>query len=190
MLQEEKVRRARVQKIVLNTILAVGLMSVSMLAPNAVQALKMFDGGRKRKKNPKHVIQNAINRLIEKEYITFEKTSKGTFAKLTDKGEARLRLVEAHDFNIKKPKHWDGKWRVIIFDVPEKRKGLRDKIRLTLNNIGFVRLQDSVFVYPYPCEDLIVLLKADFKIGKDVIYIIADSIENDRELHQHFNLKN
>ena len=73
--------------------------------------------------------------------------------------------------------------------MPEKRKGLRDKIRLTLNSIGFVKLQDSVWVYPYPCEDLIVLLKADFKIGKDLLYIIADSVENDSELQKLFNLK-
>ena len=50
MSQEGKIKRARVQKIVLNTILAAGLISVAVLAPNALQALKIFDGGRKRKK--------------------------------------------------------------------------------------------------------------------------------------------
>ena len=189
MSQEGKIKRARVQKIVLNTILAAGLISVAVLAPNALQALKIFDGGRKRKKDPKYVVSNAIGNLKEKGYIYFGKTDRGTFVKLTEKGEARLRLAEEYNFNIKKPKRWDGKWRIIIFDVPEKRKGLRDKIRLTLNSIGFVKLQDSVWVYPYPCEDLIVLLKADFKIGKDLLYIMADSVENDSELQKLFNLK-
>jgi CRISPR-associated endonuclease Cas2 len=76
----------------------------------------------------------------------------------------------------------------LIFDIKEERKGMRDKIRRTLNTIGFIRLQDSVWVYPYDCEDLIMLLKADFKIGKDLVYIIADSIENDKDLRLAFNL--
>ena len=77
---------------------------------------------------------------------------------------------------------------MLIFDVREERKSLRDKIRRTLIAIGFERLQYSVWVYPYDCEDLITLLKADFKIGKDLLYIISDSIENDTWLKKRFNL--
>jgi hypothetical protein len=55
-------------------------------------------------------------------------------------------------------------------------------------HIGFVRMQDSVWLYPYDCEDLIVLLKADFKIGKDVLYMIVDSIEADTTWRKHFKL--
>jgi hypothetical protein len=43
-----------------------------------------------------------------------------------------------------------------------------------------------VWVYPYDCEDLITLLKADFKIGKDLLYVITESIENDKWLRQSF----
>ena len=179
---------AKVQKIILGALLVAGVVSLAVFAPNAVQTLKMFDGGRRRKKDPRYVVSNSINRLKEKGYISFENTRKGTFVRLTDKGDSRLRLIEAHDFNIKKPARWDGKWRIIIFDIKEKRKSLRDKIRLTLTSIGFIRLQDSVWVYPYPCEDLIVLLKADFMVGKDVLYITADNIENDRGLRVHFRL--
>ncbi len=172
----------------MKTIIAAGFLGFAALAPNAIQALKVFDRGRNRKKNPKYVISNAVDRLKDKGYISFEKTTRGNFVRLTSKGEARLRLIEAHNFNIKKPKRWDGKWRIIIFDIPEKRKSLRDKIRLTLTSIGFERLQDSVWVYPYPCEDLIVLLKSDFRVGKDVLYIIADSIENDSVFREWFGL--
>jgi len=51
-------------------------------------------------------------------------------------------------------------------------------------------LQDSVWVYPYDCEDFINLMKADFKIGKDLLYVVADKIENDKFLAQHFKLFN
>ena len=108
--------------------------------------------------------------------------------RLTAKGEQILRRLELHDFKLRKPKRWDRKWRVLIFDIPERRKNLRPKIRYTLLAIGFIRLQDSVWVYPYDCEDLITLLKADFKIGKDLLYLIVDSIENDFPLRSHFRV--
>jgi len=54
--------------------------------------------------------------------------------------------------------------------------------------IGFVRLQNSVWVYPYDCEDLVKLLKADFRIGREVLYVIADSIENDMWMRKEFSL--
>lgn len=54
--------------------------------------------------------------------------------------------------------------------------------------MGFVRLQDSVWVYPYDCEDFINLIKTDFKIGKDLLYIVADKIEGDKSLVKFFKL--
>ena len=77
---------------------------------------------------------------------------------------------------------------MLVFDIPERRRAVRTKIRAALISLGFVRLQDSVWVYPYDCEDLITLLKTDFKVGKDVLYVIADRIEFDKPLRILFGL--
>ena len=77
---------------------------------------------------------------------------------------------------------------MLIFDIPEYRKGTRDKIRYTLQTIGFVHLQHSVWIYPYDCEDLITLLKADFRIGRDMLYMIVDSLEGDATIKKRFGL--
>src|SRR3989344_687845 len=53
---------------------------------------------------------------------------------------------------IKKPIKWDRKWRIVMFDIPEKLKGLRDSLRLHFREIGMIELQKSVLVYPYPCN--------------------------------------
>lgn len=58
-----------------------------------------------------------------------------------------------------------------------------------MRDIGFVRLQDSVWVYPYDCEDFIALLKAELKVGKDVLYAIVDTIEFDKHIRRHFGLR-
>ena len=75
-----------------------------------------------------------------------------------------------------------------LFDIREGRKSLRERIQRTLRAIGFRRLQDSVWVYPHDCEDLITLLKSDFKIGKDVLYLVVDQLEYDAPLKAHFHL--
>jgi CRISPR-associated endonuclease Cas2 len=138
--------------------------------------------------NDKGNFNASVRRLIDNSLIKFEDTSQGRFLRLTEKGEQKLRQLENYNYQIEKPKKWDKRWRIIIFDIKEGRKGTREKLRLTLKSIGFVRLQNSVWVYPYDCEDLITLLKADFKIGKDVLYVIAEKIENDKWLKQEFNL--
>ena len=54
--------------------------------------------------------------------------------------------------------------------------------------IGFMRLQDSVWIYPYDCEDLLTLLKADFKVGRDMLYMVVDQLEYDVSLKVRFGL--
>lgn len=178
-----RTRKYDLQKAILKTVAAAGVLSVALVAPNALHTLHLFGFGTN--KRHKESISNSRKRLVEHGLLQY--MDKGLL-KLTPKGEAKLRQLELHEYKIMKPKRWDKKWRLLIFDIREERRPLRDKIRRTLVAIGFMRLQDSVWVYPHDCEDLITLLKADFKIGKDVLYIIADTIENDSSLKKHFGI--
>jgi CRISPR-associated endonuclease Cas2 len=185
---KKQIRNTKIQKVILQTIAAAGILSIALLAPNALQMLKLFDNKKTKRYSQKHNVHSAIGRLVAAGLVKFENTKNGKCVRLTAEGERKLRIIEAMDFKIKKPKKWDKKWRLIIFDIKEERKSTRNKIRHTLGQIGFTRLQDSVWAYPYDCEDLVALLKADFKIGKDVLYIIADKIENDTFLKKSYNL--
>ena len=182
------IRKTKIQRAILNSIFTAGALSVALLAPNAMRIIKMFDNDRAGKNNPKYLINKTARRLQEKGLLVLENTNKGTFLRLTPLGEKYIDTLDRHDFKIKKPKRWDGKWRIITFDIREKQKLLRNKVRLTLSRIGFIRLQNSVWVYPYDCEDLITLLKADFRIGRDMLYVIADKIEYDTPLRKRFGL--
>jgi len=96
--------------------------------------------------------------------------------------------METEKTNIAKKRKWDKRWRIVIFDIPERRKSVRTRLRRFMNEYGFVRLQDSVWIYPYDCEDLIALAKANFRIGADVLYIIVEKLERDKYLREHFLL--
>ena len=47
---------------------------------------------------------------------------------------------------IDKPKIWDKKWRIVVFDIPEKQRGARDSLRTYLKKLDFYELQKSIFI--------------------------------------------
>ena len=179
----KKTTKGDVTKAVLQSIKVAGFLSLMAVAPNALQVFGKR--GFNLYKGQKSVINRARDILISNGCLA--KNSEG-FLKLTEKGEEKLRKYELSDYELVVPRIWDKKWRVLIFDIPEYRKSLRDKVRATLMSIGFVRVQDSVWIFPYDCAELVALLKADFKIGKDLLYMVVQSIENDRDIRECFNL--
>ena len=183
-------RRKNIQKIILRTIFSVGVLSVVVVAPNVLSVLKQLEGSSKRKKNFKYSRNDSFTRLKEKGLIEIIDINGKRVARVTKKGEEKLDFLDRHNFKLKIPKKWDSRWRIVIFDIKESRSKTRFLLRKTLLQIGFVRLQNSVWLYPYDCEDLISLLKADFKIGKDVLYMIVEKLENDWHLRKTFNLPN
>lgn len=178
----KRTQKDRLKKIILGTVKTAGLLAIAITAPNVIGAMDRL--GMLPSKRQNEVIRRSCEKFVRSGLL--QKNDVGF--SLTKRGEAALRILELRESQTAKPK-WDGKWRMLIFDVPEYRRGLREKIRRTLRVIGFAHLQDSVWVYPYDCEDLVALLKADFRIGKDILYVIADAVEGDFRLKRHFKLK-
>jgi predicted transcriptional regulator len=170
------------QKSLLVAIGAAGLVLVAAAAPNTLQLLKylpgMKDGARFRYQS-----KTVLGRLAEKGYVKFEERNGKRYARITDRGQLELAKTRP---TVRR--RWDTRWRVVLFDVPEKRKAVRDRLRRFMDLYGFVRLQDSVWIYPYDCEEIIALAKADFRIGHDVLYMIVERLENDKHLREHFKL--
>ncbi len=182
-------RRANIEKIILQTVVSAGFLSMAVVAPNALQALRIFDRGIARKMNPLYLIEPAFSRLCMKGMIVVEKTAGGKRVRVTEDGKRLLERMVARSPDSRMHKRWDKRWRMVIYDIREKRREVRRRIREILSAFGFYKLQASTWVYPYDCEDLVVLLKADFKIGQEVLYVIVEKIENDQKLKEHFGLK-
>ena len=58
-----------------------------------------------------------------------------------------------------------------------------------IRSFGFICLQQSVWIYPYPCENIINLLKQYLDLKGEVLYMTIESIENDNWLREDFRLK-
>lgn len=179
---KERMRNSWLQRAILQTAESVEMLTTAGLCGSVYKMYKTLDRAEQRKKYASILV--ARKRLAT--YGLLKQS--GKFLELTPKGTRKLSEWQKLDYRLPRPKKWDGKWRVLIFDIPEKRRQTRDKVRNTLRAIGFKRLQHSVWVYPFDCEDFITLLKMDFKIGKDLLYIIAEGVEYDRHLRDHFNV--
>lgn len=179
---KKRARREHLQRTVLTTIKLAGVLSTGLLAPNVIGALGKM--GFMPKLRQKEYISSSASKLAKRGLLKFE----NGYYHLTTSGEKLLRRWELSDYILHQPKKWDKKWRMIIFDIPEKKKKIRKQVSSLFRQAGLYRLQDSVWIYPYDCEDVIGLLKTDFGVGKDVLYVIADEIENDRHLRKEFNL--
>lgn len=94
----------------------------------------------------KHVLSQTIKRLRENGLIDFVDDEKLAI-KLTDKGREKAILTKIM-FDEDK---WDGLWRLVIFDIPEKRRIARDLLRIKLKSWGFKPWQQSVWVTKKNC---------------------------------------
>ena len=77
---------------------------------------------------------------------------------------------------IRKP--WDGKWRFVVFDIPEKERNFRDVVRRRLKELDFKQLQRSVWFSPLPLRKMIK--KIDKRIDDyDYLTVIEGKIYRD-----------
>lgn len=178
-------------RVILGTAAFAGFVVVAAAAPNVFQTLRIFERnhGRcyQRYRSPE-VVRREIAKLVGKKFVVvFEKNGEQCI-RLTEKGRQELLRYQLKEKSLEK-RSWDGKWRLIIFDIEEKKRGLRDGLRQQMQAFGFEKLQDSVWAYPYECEQVVTLLKARYRVGKELLYIVAGDVEGDERLKKSFQLK-
>lgn len=153
-----------------------------------IQARLIRQISREWKKIDKKKLDKEIQDLYQSKLINLKENSDGTFNMvLTKKG--KLKTLNFHFDKMKiSPQPWDKKWRVVIFDIPEKIRKGRDALREKLKNLGFYEIQKSVLIFPYPCEDEINFVIEFFNLRKYVRYGVLESIDNDLHLRKIFKL--
>lgn len=187
--QAAREKRIEVQKIILLSIGAAGLIGAALIAPNILGAIhRIRKMTRQNDHRYRNYIDTAIGRLKRKGLLESVRDGGKVYFRLTDEGERELLKYRLKEKLFKK-RRWDKKWRIVTFDIREQRRVIRNRWRKQIAEFGFIQLQQSVWVSPYECEELIQLLKAEFRVGKEVLYVVADRIENDRKLREHFELK-
>lgn len=134
-------------------------------------------------------LHRSVHSLCQQKLLEETRRADGTIIlRLTEQGKRRARYINlfGNTIKIKQQRKWDGLWRLVIFDIPEKNRLFRDILRDHLKKIGFRELQQSVFIFPFPCEQEILCLTELYDASPYVRIITAKNIDNEKELKQLF----
>lgn len=104
-------------------------------------------------------------------------SNNGSFLRLTSSGRQSLRSIQLDDDQAPIPQNWDGKWRIIILDLPESRKEVRNALRYILKKANFACVKNSLWISPYPLEHMLENMKKDLELTHELMIIVTDEID-------------
>ena len=139
-------RKGEIGRAILATLAVAGMLSVGLIAPKALEQLKYIPQFRNKFS---YRSRTAAERLVVKGQAVWIDEDGKRFLRITEKGKREFTFEQAKvALLVRKKKRWDGRWRMVVFDVPERRRFVRFRLRSVMREIGFVRLQNSAWVYP------------------------------------------
>ncbi|OGI21237.1 MAG: hypothetical protein A3J06_01530 [Candidatus Moranbacteria bacterium RIFCSPLOWO2_02_FULL_48_19] len=168
-----------------------GISIVGATLPGLVKAIGFFaNEAKKKNRYPKVKIKNSFEYLKKKQFIEIVKEKNGKIqVRLTNKGKKRLAEYSLDMLEIKKPEKWDGKWRVLMFDIPahpKKYDYARDALRDKVKELGFYQIQKSVWVYPYECEDELLFIAEVFKVQQYIEILTVEKLLHENLVRKKF----
>lgn len=164
--------------------LAVGLSASPrvcwQMAKNLPKALKDID---------RKILRRILREFKHDRLVDFRDEKDGSVSIIiSELGEKLALRYQPEQISIKIPAKWDKKWRIVIFDIPERFKKAREALREKLKDLGFIELQKSVWAFPYPCDEEIKFLAEFFEVSQHVRLLTVENISLDADLKLHFDL--
>ena len=179
--------RSEIVKDVLSWLAITGAIYIAASSPYFIR--NVLSSYKKWKKYPKKRVRDVFYNLKRQELIEIKKKNHQIYISLTEKGRKKAGMFQIDSLEIKKPKKWDGKWRLVIFDISQLKKFYREAFRGKLKELGFYQLQKSVWVHAFDCQAEIELLRDFFGLSeKEIRLIIAENIGKDEELKKFFKV--
>ena len=138
-------------------------------------------------------LNSAVRDLSKQKFIEEKNNYEDSvLVSLTEKGILRAISYKFRRLNDKtnnKKEEWDGKWRMVTFDIPNTYRKGRNTFVYRLKMGGFYKLQESIFLYPYNCKKEIDAFVKLFKLEKYVRFGLLDFIDNQDRLKIRFGIE-
>lgn len=133
------------------------------------------------------LLKRNLKRLQEQKVVEIIKENDQEIIKLTNKGRTKYLRFKLEELSLK-GKSWDGKWRLVIYDISKFKKLNQNNFRTIIKTIRFYPLQKSVYLTPYECKEEINYLREYFDLGTEVIYLEINKLENEQFYRDYFGL--
>lgn len=122
-----------------------------LCGPRTMKEVCYSDLYRLKKKYTRERTKKQFSQLVyhlkSKGYIKIKNLEQKQGIILTPKGAEKVLRIKFKMMDKKSRK--DGKWQMIIFDIPESKRHLRKLLRENLYLLGYKMLQQSVWMCPY-----------------------------------------
>lgn len=163
--------------------------AVCIAASSPYFAVNLMRSMKQGKKYEKGKVYDAFYNLKRQGCLDIKKMNNQIYISLTEEGKKKAGRFQISSLEIKKPKKWDNKWRVVIFDISQLKRTKREAFRGKLKELNFYPLQKSVWVCPYECRDEIELLREFFGLDKkEIRLLVVQDMEDDTFLRKIFKL--
>jgi DNA-binding PadR family transcriptional regulator len=136
----------------------------------------------------KTYLRRSLKRLEKQGLVAFREDEDKAIIRITKFGEQYVLKYALDNLQIKKPKIWDGKWRLIIYDVSIKKEYFQRLFRETIKKLGLYQLQKSVYLTPFDCKKEIDFLREYFGVKIEVLYFTTDRFEKDEKYRKYFKI--
>ena len=133
-------------------------------------------------------VERATIKLWRKGFVEVKETGEGFVVTLTDKGKTEVIKYDLENMSVERQGPWDGKWRMVIFDIASGNDKVRHKLLECLKSMGFFRIQKSVYVHAYPCAKQIKFIREVLGISHSIKLATIEHLENDDDLRRIFRL--
>ncbi len=166
----------------------------SIVMPNLPLALKpLIDKQRKSeyevwKRFNIPYLKRSLHRLEKQKLVEITEENGMQVVKITSQGKKRLVKMALDELSVEKPRIWDGKWRLVSFDLPEKLSSTRKILVEYLKAWGFYPLHESVYLHAYSCFKQIEFLREYLGVGEYVRMFTVTEIENDKLFKDFFGV--
>ncbi len=133
-------------------------------------------------------LRQSLKRLELQKLIQYSHSDGQDVVTITQEGKSKILKYSFDHLEVKKPNSWDGNWRVVIYDIPARDRSLQLVIRDALKAMGFYQMQESVYLFPYPCYDEVEFLRSFYAAGSMVKYLLVTKLEDDALYREYFGV--
>ncbi|MEK7606986.1 MAG: CRISPR-associated endonuclease Cas2 [Patescibacteria group bacterium] len=135
-----------------------------------------------------HRVRQEIKRMRDRGWIQEAEKNGKKFLKLTQQGRLGILYKNLKNTAQSAKNNWDGKWRLVMFDIPEQGRKERNAIRDVLKSIGFCQMQKSVYIFPHEIpQDAVSYLK-ESGLWSYIRFAQSDGMANDADMRKYFSV--
>ena len=128
-------------------------------------------------------VRVAVSRTMKQGWLQSERQGNKSYYFLTPRGEARVEEAASRIYKLK-PNNWDGKWRMLMYTIPEEKRQIRDELRKELLWSGFGSFSNGCWISPNDLAKEVRVIIKKYEIQDYVDLFISEykGLESDKRL--------